>query len=538
MTDFDLIVVGSGATGSMAAKTLIDSGARVLMLDGGRRDDRYAALIPPKTFVDIRRTQPEQYRYFLGDAFECAAPRALGVGAQLTPPRRFIVDGACEFLPVRSETFAALESLALGGLASGWGLMCGVYSDAELEQASLPHDAMRAAYQVVCDRIGISAGDDDARPYACGALQGTQPPLPLDPSANVLATRYRQKRAALRARGYHLGRPALALLTQRKDERDATTLRDMDFYADAGGAAWRPAFVLESLRQRENFAYAGDVLVTRFVERDDGVEVTALDMRARTERRFACRRLVLACGVLATARIVLRSLSGPAPRLPLLCNDYTYVPCAVPSRIGRAMPERNNSLTQLAIFHDPDARQRDVAVGTIFAYRSLMLFRLLRQIPLNVRDARALMQYLLSGFLIAGFDHPQAYSQGKQIWLEDDASSPTGDRLAIAFALTTQERARHDARERDFLRVLRALGAWPIKRVHPPLGSSIHYAGALPFSERETPFTLGGDGRLHGTRSVFVADGSGFTFLPAKGVTLSLMANAHRVAAGIGATGE
>ncbi len=42
--------------------------------------------------------------------------------------------------------------------------------------------------------------------------------------------------------------------------------------------------------------------------------------------------------------------------------------------------------------------------------------------------------------------------------------------------------------------------------------------------------TLAPDGRLHGTANVWVADGSGFRFLPAKGVTLTLMANAHRVA--------
>jgi choline dehydrogenase-like flavoprotein len=242
---------------------------------------------------------------------------------------------------------------------------------------------------------------------------------------------------------------------------------------------------------------------------------------------------VLACGALGTARVVLRSLPSDGVRLPLLCNTYTYMPCIVPRRIGRAMPERSNSLVQLALFHDPDAAQRDIAVGTIFSYRSLMLFRLLRETPINVRDARIFMQYLLSGLLIAGIDHPQAYSEGKQLWLEPDPASPTGDTLAIAFDLTAGELLQYDERERGFAQTLRSLGAWPVKRVRPPLGSSIHYAGTLPFAGDERPFTQSPNGRLRGTRNVFVADGSGFTFLPAKGLTLSLMANAHRVAAGL-----
>ncbi len=531
MSDFDCIVVGSGASGAMAAQTLIEAGARVAMLDAGIRDDRYASLIPHQTFVEIRRTDPGQYRYLLGERFESAAFGRVGAGAQLTPPRRYIVERTGELLALASGSFAPLESLAFGGLAAGWGLMCGLYAPAELERASLPQAPMRDAYQIVADRIGICGADDDARRFTVGDLARIQPPPPLDPTAALLAERYRSRRDAVNARGYVLGRPALALLTQPKDDRAATSLRDMEFYSD-DGAAWRPATTIARLMVHPNFAYHGGALVARFDETADGITIDALDLRDGTPRRYSCRRLVLAAGVLGSARIVLRS-NGADARLPLLCNDYTYVPSLVPGRLGRSMPEHAQSLTQLALFHQ--RASADIAVGTIFSYRSLLLFRLLREMPLGVRDARTLMQYLLSGFIIAGFDHPQDRTEGKHVWREPDSSSPTGDRLAIAYELTEAERRDHRARERGFASVLRTLGAWPLRRVHPPLGSSLHYAGTLPFAQDERPFTLAPDGRLHGARNVFVADASGFTFLPAKPVTLSLMANAHRVAAGIAA---
>ncbi|HVA33498.1 MAG TPA: hypothetical protein VNG31_05085, partial [Candidatus Baltobacteraceae bacterium] len=160
MTTFDFIVVGSGATGSMAAQTLVESGASVLMLDGGIADERYAGTIPHETFVDLRHTDDEQHRYLLGEHFESAAYATLGAGAQLTPPRRFIVERVAELLPTHAAAFAPVESLALGGLASGWGLLCGVYSDAELARASLPIADMRDAYQTVADRIGLSGAAD------------------------------------------------------------------------------------------------------------------------------------------------------------------------------------------------------------------------------------------------------------------------------------------------------------------------------------------------------------------------------------------
>jgi choline dehydrogenase-like flavoprotein len=139
----------------------------------------------------------------------------------------------------------------------------------------------------------------------------------------------------------------------------------------------------------------------------------------------------------------------------------------------------------------------------------------------------------LSGFLIVGIDHSQAASAGKQLWLEPDSDSPTGDRLAIEFALTAEEQARYDEREKAFLHILRRIGAWPLKRVRPPLGASIHYGGTIPRRDGNAAFSVDETGRLSGSHSVFVADGSSFTFLPAKGVTFSLMANAHRVAAAL-----
>ncbi len=221
---------------------------------------------------------------------------------------------------------------------------------------------MRDAYQKIASRIGISGAPDDARPYTFDGLAGIQPATPLDPTcAHVLAT-YTRKRIDLNRHGFHLGRPALALLTQPFDGRGATRLRDMEFYDDLERAAWRPWIAVERLAPSSNFSYASDTFVTHFSERDDGlVDVHALDMRTRAVQTDTCRTLVMGSGALGTARIVLRSRNDPSARLPLLCNPYTYVPCIVPSRIGKAMPERNIALCQLVLFHDPGGAGDDVA---------------------------------------------------------------------------------------------------------------------------------------------------------------------------------
>lgn len=525
----DFIVVGSGCTGAMAAQTLTENDAHVLMLDGGKRDEKYSSLIPGKSFAEIRLTEKEQHRYLLGDDFESIPSGTVTTGAQLTPPRRFLVEAVDHYLRHSSETFIPMESLAYGGLGAGWGVGCCVFSENELHQAGLPIGEMRTAYQVIADRIGISGSSDDAQAFTFAHLQGIQPAPRLHPTAKKLFSNYGRKKEALKRNGFHLGRPALALLTQEKGERRALDYREMEFYDDKNQSAWRAWISVDELRKKNNFTYIPRQLVTLFREEHGIIEVDTLRIDTNEKEAYRCRKLVLASGVLGTARIVLRSMNGDAKTLPLLCNPYYYTPCVMLSEAGKSLPDELNAMAQLSLFHDADGTQRDVAMASLYNYRSLLLFRLLKEVPLGLRDARLLINYLLPGIIIMGIHHPESHGRDKWIQLLPDHNSPTGDRLESTYRLSEEETRKVTSRENLYTKAMRKLGAYAIKRVSPGHGSSIHYAGTLPFDEKGKPFSLDPSGRLNGTENIFVADGSGFRFLPAKGPTLSLMANAHLV---------
>ncbi len=526
----DFIVVGTGCTGAMAAQTLAEAGEQVLIIDGGIQDEHYNKLQPQENFSHLRKTDASQHRYLLGDKFESLPDDELGTGAQLTPARQFLIRNTETFLPLEGENFSPMESLALGGLGGGWGLGCCVFSENEITLAGLPVDAMNSAYQVIADRIGINSADDDAKKFTSAHIQHTQPAPPLDPTAEALLKKYNSRKNTLNEKGFFLGRPALALLTEEKNNRKPTALRDMDFYDDKEQAAYRPSITIAELRKKPNVSYEGGWMVISFSEENNLVHVHALHLETKEKKTFYCKKLILAPGVLGTARIVLRSAAnGAEKKLPLLCNPYTYIPCIVPSRLGKKMPENNSGFAQLSIFHDVDGKQTDIAMASIYTYRSLMLFRLMRETPLNFKDGRIFMQHILPALIIAGIHHPEKYSANQFLELKKDAASPTGDQLHVNYEKMGL-REEISAREKKYVSVLRKLGAYALKKVRPENGASIHYAGVLPFSETEKEFTLSPNGKLHGTKNVFVADGSGFKFLPAKGLTLSLMANAHLVA--------
>ncbi|KAF0249177.1 MAG: 4Fe-4S ferredoxin [bacterium] len=526
----DYIVVGSGCTGAIAAQTLVEAGAKVLMLDVGKQDNKYKPLIPDKDFLTIRETDQQQYRYLLGENFEAIPWGNIKTGTHLTPPRQFMLDLVDRYLQVDSENFSPLESLAYGGLGNGWGVGCYVFSKPELEKIGLDKIKMMSAYKTVSARIGISGAKDDASPYTIGELDNYQAEFEIDANAKSIYKRYLKKKQTLNKKDFFLGKPALAILTKDLGERKKIAYNDMEFYSDRDQSAYRPWITVEELKKHPNFTYISDSLVTEFTENSDRVRVKAINTNTNEKVSYTSKKLLLASGVLGTARIVLRSFQSEDKQLPLLCNPYGYIPCLQPTMLGREIERHKMGFAQLSLFHDPNQQNFDIAMASIYSYRSLMLFRLIKESPLNFVDGRIFMKYFLSGIVVMGIHHPETSSNGKYLHLNRSETAITGDKLKINYQLSDLEKQTITQKENDYIWAMQTLGCYALKRVNPGYGSSIHYAGTLPFNEQNTAYTLAPTGRLNGTHSVYVADGSGFKYLPAKGLTFSLMANAHLVA--------
>jgi hypothetical protein len=526
--DFDFIVVGSGPSGAMAAQTLVESGAQVAMVDVGVMGKDYESVLPLGDFELIRKTDAHQNRYFLGDDFESIPWGDIKVGAQLTPARKHLVAETARLIPLLSDTFMPMESLAYGGLGSGWGLGCYAYSDAELVKAGLDVEVMRESYQVVSDRIGISAGNDNVREQVTGPLKNLQPPLKMDNSIQKINANYIRRRKKLNRMGITWGSSSMAFLSQDRGDRHATKYEDMDFYTDRDRAAYRSWFTVDSLRPKGNFTYLPGYLALSFSESEGIVSLVTRHIQTGEKQIFRGRKLLLAASALGTARIVMRSQG--IGQLPILCNPYTYMPCVNIHMIGKPLDRFKTSMAQAFMIYDPDGRDDDLVSLAFFTYRSLLLYKLVKEAPLNFADGLKLMQYLQSAFVVAGIHHPDTFSEQKYLRLQPDEKSFTGDVLFAHYALSLAEKEKIVKREKVVLAALRQLGCYPIKRMDPGPGSSIHYAGTVPFSADERSGATHSSGRLHGTQNVFIADGSGFNCLPAKGVTFSLMANAHAVA--------
>jgi choline dehydrogenase-like flavoprotein len=88
--------------------------------------------------------------------------------------------------------------------------------------------------------------------------------------------------------------------------------------------------------------------------------------------------------------------------------------------------------------------------------------------------------------------------------------------------------------EGKLINALRKMGSWsaPFLVRYAEGGSSFHYAGTLPMREAgdSAGFSTDRFGRLNRCKHVYVVDASSFPLLPAKNLSLTIMANAMRIA--------
>jgi len=311
----------------------------------------------------------------------------------------------------------------------------------------------------------------------------------------------------------------MAVLTQPLNGRRAQPYHDMDFWSNPGDSVYRAAVGVRELQAYRNFRYCPGQFVTEF--REDREQVTV-----RASESFAASRLVVAAGALGTTRIVLRSLKQYDTPVPLTCNAHTYIPCLLPGRLGKPAAARCHSLAQLTMIYDPTGDREHLVQGQLYSYGSLMLFRLLKESPLPLREGLRVMQALMPALAIWVVQHEDERSSEKYCQLRRVDGA---DRLEIVYRTSATENETQSRCEKRLARLLRQLGCWAFKRVHPGHGSSVHYASQFPITATDRPLTTELSGRLRGTRHVYLADGATHGYLPAKGLTFTMMANANRV---------
>lgn len=522
----EILIVGSGASGTAAALALVEMGLRPVILDVGNTPDGAIARVGENLYD--YRTHSDSFALQIGDHYSGVRDVVEGTTniAKLNAPNMgFVIREAGRYSPLDQTGFAAIQSFALGGLANAWG--AGLYRFVDRDLDGFPFGA--AALDPYADRltreIGIAGTADDLAPHF-GSTADLLPPLHLSHNAELLMDRYARKSAAFHDHGIRLGRPRIGALAEPYAGRPACDYNNLEFWQDA---AWlyTPPLTLNRLIAAGLVDYRPGLLARRFEETPGGVVVHAVEVATGAPVTAGGEALLLAAGAIGSARLALQSTGDTGTVLPLLENPAVQIPWVLPGSVGRPLDRTAFGLVQLNLVWESAAYGLTLQ-GSIMELTSPMRAEFFGRFPLSARANLELVRAMLPAMLLMQLYFPASAIPPASLALRADSASLTGYRIAVNGSPGEIEMGKLGA----LLGKLRGLGLWTANFLiyRPEQGHAIHYAGTLPMRESPGTYECDPAGRLAGSQRVYVADSAGFSSLPAKNMGLGMMCNAMRVA--------
>lgn len=526
----DVIVIGSGPSGVSVSFPLIAAGLRVLMIDAGCRPLALAPDLPPLRRMAGSR---DYRRLTLGDGLE-----GLVGGRQMSPKlkapaSRAAFAGFAEAYGLRAENFSPYGSLARGGLSNVWGAACFPLTKTEL--ARLPVDAaeMVDSYRAVMRRMGIAGEADEMFGDALGDDMPLLPPVTLSPGMHDIFGRYHGRTEALAGKGFRLAKSWTAILTENREGREACRRCGLCLWGCPARSIWNAAVDLDRLIEHPNFEYRDGLLVTGLDRADPSAQARGWRVKTRSLDGggdgpvFSAPKIVLAAGTIGSTKLALAAINCVGTPVRLLSNPAFGAAFVLPRRVGGRLGEDGFSMQQLSFVLDPPQSDDDYAFGSLYSGDCLPLAEYAQYMPLARPGGLKLASALAPALVLASCFLSGRHSRNFVTLNGDHSLSISGGHEPDTPKLAASLRRRLGY-------AMRGLGAWVLPRgdgLLPP-GTDIHYAGTLPmglFRQGAEEPSTDSAGEVRGAPGLHVADGSILPNLPARNLTLTLMANADRI---------
>jgi choline dehydrogenase-like flavoprotein len=193
---------------------------------------------------------------------------------------------------------------------------------------------------------------------------------------------------------------------------------------------------------------------------------------------------------------------------------------------GRKLDKRDSSIGQLNVIQEYGGT---VLQGSIYGAAGPLRSDIVFDLPLSLTANVSVMRRLAVAAGLVMMFYPADPNPANYLRLAADGT------LEIEYGQPAAGGPARGLAEKELIRAFRGIGFHTAGALcqYPPIGSGMHYAGTLPMRDSPGRYELYPDGRLYGTRNVYVADGACFPRLPAKNLTFTIMANAMRIASNI-----
>jgi ferredoxin len=501
--DEDITVIDVGARLSERSRSIVD---RLATMPRGDWPNEEVRSIRAPTVKPGRHSLPEKRSY--GSDYPFRDIGQLRGVRPLGQTNRWIISGA------------------YGGFSNVWGAQVMPFPDAAFKDWPFGLEQMEPHYRAILSQIPFSAEVDDLT--IDFPLFGDPRPLPpVHPRTRLVLDAYRRHRERVRSLGITVGHARLAF------DSDRCVSCGLCLTGCPYSLIYSASHTFDMLIGQRRIRYCSGLIAYEICESDNSVQVSAWEPGTNSFRRFEADKVYVACGAFGSTRLMLASLKHYDQPVVMHESAQFVLPTLSVKRTPDPRTVDSFTLNQFNILVSLDSVGRDVSQVHFYSTDPTYLDAL--PAPLRLRAAHpAAVELLRHSTLGLGYLPSWASPRLRVV-----AKQPQGSRLLPDIEIEQEDSASDCApmlREvlRRITQAARYLDLMPVRPMQfvSAGGKSYHFGGSFAHAplDRAGPLNTDRMGRLQGWRNTHIVDGSTFPNIPATTFTLTVMANAHRIA--------
>jgi len=519
-----IYVIGSGPSGVASTYALLKRGCEVTMLDAGinLENDRQNLL------KKIQKTPFEKWDPTILQLFKSNTKSSIqGIPMKMAYGSDFPFQKIFEFGGIETNNVGCLPTLSRGGFSSIWGANVLPYRDEDISGWPITSKDLRPHYEAVSELLTIAGFLDDLEELFPSVSKMHE--FSESSQARSLLKDLNKHKTILRANGIFFGHSRLAVRFYDTHEGPGCVYCGLCMYGCPHELIYNSSHSIKKLMEFPKFHYQGNVYVEKISEQDTDISIYGSSIDNHSSVVFKGRQVFLACGPIATTKILMESENLFNVSLKMKDSQYFLLPCLRFRSDSAAEEERLHTLSQVYLeILDTNLSHRLIHLQC-YMYNDLYELALKNLFGPFYTILKFFIKPLLRRLIvIQGYLHSENSSH-IEIWI-DKKDKKTLLRLKGIENWQGRKIVRKVVSKLyKYRKLLGMIPLAPLLRVAEP-GRGYHTGGTFPMNQKPGRFETDILGRPNGFKRLHVVDSTIFPSIPATTITFTSMANAHRIA--------
>lgn len=515
------VIIGSGFSGIFSALALVEKGHEVVMLDVGKKlDQSTVEKISSLAGKPVNSWQEEDTSFLKGKIKLSSS----GIEKKLFFGSDYVYEDLNKSHGFDIEDAKVTLSMAKGGLSNVWGCSILPFAKREISDWPVDYSNLEASYKKVMAYVGGACPKDDLENILPSYTEQGQAFFPLSTQSQSLFDILKKNQNKLEKSGIFFSKARLATNPQTIKGTECKTC-SLCLYGCCFDYLFSTQHILNQLKKMPNFKYISSVEIKKYIESDDCITAVGLNLETSEEVSYSADKLLLGTGAMSSAKIIYNSEVEDEVQRKMIHSDHFQLPIFSFKGTRDISEMKAYTLSQISLLVDKPELSEKMVHMQVYGYNDLYAKVFDNKFSGILSLLKPLKKIILPRlFVIKGYLHSDV--SGHMVLKKSGKSlAITGVRNPISAKLVKNV-ALYLARN---MWKLGFISLPQLAKVGPP-GEGNHFGGTFPMREQPERLETCKDGKLKGSNRLYVVDSSTFPSIPSTTITLTIMANAYRIA--------